>query len=234
MKKITVLALLLFHLFASAQNYYDDAQIWGEIYLEKKLNKKFDVHLDLQGRFINNVSQLGRARSDIGVGYKITKNIKVTAAYRYVQKRNKDDSYRTRHQYYVALILKKNLGRWRFSYRNRFQSRYNVPGDNSDVNVVQYYDRNKITIRYEATKRFSFYVAEEVYIPINNPQLTGLSQSRSFAGTHIKVTKRQQIELYFMYQVQLQKGDWYTQDDDYSYKPLKRNFVYGIGYSIEF
>jgi hypothetical protein len=48
------------------------------------------------------------------------------------------------------------------------------------------------------------------------------------------VTKRQQLELYFMLQAKLQDGDWYDQHDSYPNKMLDHLWVYGVGYSIAF
>ncbi len=233
MKRICAFISLLFSLSCSAQ-YLDDAQLWLNFDLEKKINNKFDAQLSLKGRGTDNVSQFGRAAIDLGVVYKFNKNIKLMADYVFIQKKRKSDSYNSQHQYYLALILKKDFGKWQFNYRNKFQCRFKSVKTSEDGYIPYFYDRNKLTIKYEATKRFVFYVAEEVYIPLNNPQIKGLSRSRSYAGTFIKTRKKQHLELYFLYQVQLQNGDWYNQDDSYYFDPLKRNFVYGVGYTIEF
>ena len=233
MKNICAVIILFLSLSGSAQ-YLDDAQLWLNLDLEKKLNDKFDLMLSLKGRGTDNVTHFGRGAVDVGIAYKVNKHIKLMADYVFIQKKRKSDSYNTQHQYYLAAILKKNIGKWQFSYRNKFQCRYKSI-NSSDMGYIPYfYDRNKLTIKYEATKRFTYYVAEEVYTPLNNPQIKGLSRSRSYVGALIKTVKKQYLELYFLYQVQLQNGDWYDQDDHYYFDPLKRNFVYGVGYSIEF
>jgi hypothetical protein len=214
--------------------YLDDAQLWLKLNLEKKLSNKLGVQLILKGRGTNNITQFGRGAVDIGLVYKVHKNIRLMGDYVFIQRKRNSDLYRTQHQYYVALILKKELGKWQFKYRNRFQCRYKSPNTSDDGYIPYYYDRNKVTIKHETTKRFSFYLAEEVNLPFNNPQVKGISRLRSFAGTLIKITKKQQLELYFMCHLQLQNGDWYDQDDSYYPDPLKRNFVYGIEYTIEF
>lgn len=230
-----VIGLLLFFYFnTSAQVYYDDAQVWYHVYLEKKLGKNFDVHFKHQGRFVNNVSQYGQGYAKIGVGYKFSDNIRVLANYVNIQRKRNAPYYKTRHRYQVALILKKELGYWTISYRNMFQCTYKSPFTSDDGYIPYYYDRNKLTVKYKANKRFEFYVSEEVNIALNNPQVKGLSRSRSRAGVFIKTRKNQGIDLYSIYQVQLQNGDWYDQDISTRNNLLKRKFVYGIGYEIEF
>jgi hypothetical protein len=103
-----------------------------------------------------------------------------------------------------------------------------------DNRIIRYYDRNKLTIKYEASKRVSLYVAEEIYIPLNDPEIKVPSRSRSFVGTLINITKHQQLDLFFMYQKQLRVTNWYKQDISYPYLPLVQKFVYGIGYTIDF
>src|ERR1700741_426596 len=179
MKQNFIFIAIFLSLSGFAQRYYNDSQLWTNLYLEKKVTKCFDVHLKLQGRGTNNFTQVGQAYADIGVTFRISKNIKLLADYAFAQKAKNIDSYRTRHVYYTALIFKKDFRRWRFSYRNMFQCRYNSPKESKEGHLPHYYDRNKITVKYEATKRFSFYTAEEVYIPLNNPQIKGLSRSRS-------------------------------------------------------
>ena len=233
--KFSVIFYFLFFITVTyAQNYYDDAQLWLNIYLEKKISKKIDIHLNQQDRFINNISQFGLGYADVGMTYKFTKNIKVLADYVFIEKKRNNDTYKIRHQYYVALIFKKDFGYWRFSYRNMFQCQYNSPFTSDNGYIPYYYDRNKITVKYKATKRFSFYVAEEVNIPIHNPQATGLNRSRSFLGMFITTRKHQQLEFYYMYQVQLQQSNWYKQDVSYPNSPLSRKFVIGVGYQIAF
>lgn len=231
-KQVGVFIVFLFSLSGTAQMYFDDAQLWLNLEVEKKLGKKWGLQLNLKGRGTYNVTQVGRAAADLGIFYKFNKHIRLRADYVYVEKRRKNNSFKTQHQYCIVLILKKDFGRWSLVYKNKFQARYENFSSTSDGYIPRYYDRNKLMIKHETTKRFSFYVAEEVYIPLNNPQIKGLSRSRSYVGSFINVTKNQKLELYFLYQLQLQQGDWFDQDISYPLMPLKRDFVYGIGYCI--
>lgn len=233
MNKIILIAMSFCSLYGSSQNYMDDSQLWLHLDLEKKINKYFDVNLKFKGRLTNNFSLPGQGYSDIGLGFKVNKNIKLIADYVYSEKISKNGIYKTRHTFYAAIILKKEVGRWQISYRNRLQFRYKKPFTSSDGYIAYIYDRNKINIKYEFTKHVSIYASEEIYIPLNNPQLKGISKSRSYIGLLLSITKHQKIEFYFMHQLQLQQGDWFNQDISYPNSPLTRLFVYGLGYNIE-
>jgi hypothetical protein len=225
---------LVIAFFAKAQNYYDDAQGRFSLYLEKKINKKLFIHLEQQDRWDQNLSRFYRASLDFGVSYKVTPNIKIEADYVYIQRKKKDDSFTPRHWTSVGLILKKDIRRFKFLYRNMFQARFKEWGSAADAAIWHYYDRNKLTVKYEITKRVDVYVAEEIYIPVNSPAVKGPDRSRTIFGTDIKTFRNQELELYFMYQVQLQKNNWYDVSDRYQYPFLNRYFIYGISYNISF
>jgi hypothetical protein len=233
MKRPLTLLLLFIGISGFAQ-YYNDAQLWFNLYLEKKFNKKFIIHLNQQDRWDNNISRYGLGYADVGMTYEFTPNIKMLLDGVFTEHRKKNDDFSNRYQFYTAIIFKKDIMRWRFSYRNMVQMQYNDPYMSKGGLFPYWYDRNKFTVRYEISKRVLFYVAEELNIPLNNMQVKGFDRSRSFAGMFYNLTKRHQLEFYFMLQAKLQDGDWYKQHDSYPNEMLKHTWVYGVGYSIAF
>ena len=235
MKQIFVFMFLLFNTWCFAQSaYLNDAQLWYNIYVEKKVSKKILLHINQQTRFTNNVSQFQLGYADVGVTYRFTRNFKILMDYVFTQARRNQPYIATFHQFYIAPQFKKDIGRWRFMYRNMFQVQYNNPFTSANGSTPYFYDRNKFTVKYEFNKRFTGYIAEELYIPLNNPQVKGIDRSRSFVGVFYKTFKHQQLEFYFLYQIQLQNGDWYNQHSNYYDNMLSHDFVYGIGYSFNF
>ena len=243
MKRLFLQLFLILSAFSLAQTFTsNDAQLWFNLYLEKKINKKISVHLNQQDRLTDNISQFTFAYADVGITYKISKDIKVFADYVFTQKRaniqssDYPDVFGTTHQYYIAFTIKKDFARWRFAYRAMYQFEYKNPFTSSSGLIAYHYDRNKFIIKYEYNKRLSFYVAEELYIPLNSPQISGIDRSRTFAGVFINTFKKQQLELYFMYQSRIQNGAWFKQHNSYKADNyiLEQDFVYGIGYSFDF
>lgn len=237
MKKTACLILLIIASKSVGQIYsYNDAQLWFNLYIEKKLSKKFSAHINQQDRWTENVSQFNFAYADMGFTYKISKNVKVMADYVFTQKRRADESFGTVHQYYGAVIFKKDIRRWRFSYRNLIQWQFNNPYTSYNALTPFFYDRSKFIVKYEANKYFTFYVAEELYVPLNSPQIKGIDRNRSFAGLFITTYKHQALELYFMHQNRIQNGQWFKQHNSYDQSNyiLEKDFVYGIGYSFDF
>jgi hypothetical protein len=237
MKKIACCILVFFCVNTYAQQYsFSDAQLWFNLYLEKKLSDKWSAHLNQQDRWNENITQFNFAYADVGFTYKITKNVKILADYVFTQKRRLDDSYGSIHQYYVAMTFKKDIRRWRFMYRQMIQFQFNNPYTAYYALTPFYYDRNKFIVKYELNKRFTFYAAEELYVPLNSPQIKGIDRNRSFFGLFYTIFRNQQLELYFMHQNRIQNGEWFKQHSSYDATNyvLEKDFVYGIGYSFDF
>src|SRR3954470_25023413 len=98
MRKLIPIALLLFVILsAKAQEYYNDAQVWGTLKLEKHFGKKFSVYLSEKVRVTQDVSDLSRGGTFIGLKYKFNKYINILGGYAYVQKRKNQPYYDTRH-----------------------------------------------------------------------------------------------------------------------------------------
>ncbi len=203
--------------------YEDDAAVWINIYLEKKINKNWDIHLNQQNRFNENVKNYGMGYADFGLTYSFNKNVKILGDYVFVQRRVLDGTYSTRHQFYTALVLKKELRKWSFIYRNMLQIQVKDVYTSEDGAVPEYYERNKLTIKYKMNKYFTFYTAEELYLPFYQVRNKGLDRSRTFVGFFYNLSKHTNIELYMLYQHQLN-----------AFNATNRDYIYGLGFSQEF
>ena len=145
-------------------------------------------------------------------------------------------TYGTIHQFYIAGTIKKEIRRWRFMYRGMYQFQYNNPYTSPQGLIPLHYFRNKFIVKYFLNKRYTFYTAEELYVPLNSTNVKGIDRSRTFLGFFYTLIKGHQLELYFMYQNRLQNTQWFKQHSTYNAYQfmLEKDFVYGIGYSIEF
>lgn len=206
-----------------AQEYEDDAALWLYLNLEKKLNDKFDIHFTHCSRINNNISDYGLGYGDIGVAYARNKNIKVMLDYVLRQRRNPDGSYGTRHRAFFALILKKEISKFTFSYRYRFQAQLKDMLTSEDGLIPKYYDRHKLNIKYELNKRYSMYISEELYYPWYQAKNKGFDRSRSAVGLIWKLSKKKSIEGNFTYRHELN-----------AFNRTNRDFIYSLTYSYEF
>ena len=219
---ILILGLLCKNLFAQA-DYSDDATVWIGFNLEKKINKHVFLHLSQQNRITENVSTYGRGNIDFGLTYRFNKNIRLMGDYVYLKCPNPDNSFTNEHRFYTALILKKNIGRWDFSYRNMVQMRMKNVYNSVDGKIPKFYERNKVSVKYDLNKFINPYVAFEIYYPFYQEKHRGFSKSRSIIGLDYKITKKTDAEVYFLYQQELN-----------AFNQTSRDFVYGLELSHQF
>lgn len=222
-KYILILALHVTALSSYAQDYDDDAALWLNLNVEKKFNDHFGLHFSHSSRINNNISEYGLGYGDIGVSYSRNKNIKVMLDYVLRERRNLDGSYSTRHRAYLAVLLKKEISRFTFSYRYRFQAELRDMLTSEDGLVPRYYDRHKVSVKFELNKRIEAYVSEELYYPWYHPRGMGFDRSRSAIGLIYKLSKRKSLEGNFTYRHELNAPD-----------RTNRDFIYSLTYSYEF
>ena len=70
---------------------HDDAQLWQNIYFEKNLTRKFNIHINEEGRLTENYSRPSYIYADIGLTYKAGKYLHLSAAWVPIAKRQNND-----------------------------------------------------------------------------------------------------------------------------------------------
>jgi Protein of unknown function (DUF2490) len=226
MSKKGILSFLMAIIFTASLAQTKDFQVWPNIYLEAGVNKRVNVHINQQTRFGNNVSQFQLAYGDGGFGYRITKFMLINLDYVYVRRREFVDKHEdqqifgSRHQFYTSVVLKKEMHRYRITYRGMLQGQFKDAYSSKRGVFPQYYFRNKLTARYFLNKYFTPYIASELYYNFNTKGHNGFNRARYFVGLFYNLGNKSAIELYYLIQQPL---------------IMKANtpfvFVLGIGFS---
>lgn len=219
-------SLLLFWMMLQAFNYgysqVNDAQLWTTVGIEKKISKKFSAAFNQEFRFNENITELGTFFSDIGVAYKPHKNWRIEAHYRFCGKKLLDNSYSFRHRYYFDLAYRKKFYAFTVMLRERFQSQYADVNTSEDGHIPSYYSRTKLSLKYNVTKRIAPYLYSEIFIPLNNPQIKGIDNTRYGLGLEYEFIKNSTLDLSFTYQ------------RESLVKNPERDFIFGLGYTFSF
>lgn len=206
----------------NAQYYDDDAKLWLYVKLDKDLSSKLNAELSIQNRIENNVSQYSKLYCNLQLSYKLNKNFRLVAGYGY-GKNDRDGSYGDRHRAYAGFILRKRAKNFLFSYRNIFQGSVKNINTSENGAAPLYFDRNKITVKYELNKRVEFYTAQELNLSYNQPEYDNIARSRTYVGTIYNLSKKSSVEAYFMFQKHLKYVN-----------QAKRDFIFGLTYSHSF
>lgn len=210
-----------------------DTGLWASFGADKKLNKKQELYMKTQVRFMDNFNTFTYHFIDVGLSNRITKNIAFDVSYvlntrrRYV---TESFIYQPRHQVYCNFTLKKELGNWRLANRNQFQTDLeDGQFSTSNNGTLDYFYRNKSTIKFKPNKKWEPYVFYEMYFRLNNKREweDAIYRHRICGGIEYNFTKRKSINCYYLFQQQIKrKGPDYVNAIgiayNYSFKKTKK------------
>lgn len=223
MNKIPLKIILIFFcLFLAVRSYaqMQDAGLWMNISVEKKIIPNLSVSLNQEFRMNENITELGTFFTDVGATYKINKYLRFSANYRFTNKRRLDDSYSIRHRYYFDLTVHKKFSSVILSFRTRFQSQYTDVFSSDAGKVPAYYSRNKLSIKYDDGRRLKPYFYAEIFSPLKRPFDIFIDNTRYCAGLEYEINRMNTIDFFYMFQKEYNVNDPVT------------DHIIGLGYYI--
>ena len=196
----------------------NDAGLWLNINVEKKITQKFSTQFTHCFRLNENFSELGTSFSEIGMSYKIIKPLTVGGFYRYSKKRRVDDFYSTGHRYSFNISYKLKIKQFKISFREQFQSGYKDLGAREMSYIPKKHLRSKISVAYDLEKKYSPFVSYELFYEIGEY----IDNVRYKAGVDYEFNKFHTFNAYYMI------------DKEKNVKNPWTNYVFGIGYNFTF
>lgn len=200
----------------------NDAGLWLSVNVEKKITPVFSAFFTEEVRMNENISEIGTVFSDLGLYYKIGKRFKLSASYRFSQKRRLDDSYDSRHGYYFDFGYKEKIKPVAVLVRLRYQSQYTDILSSEKGDVPKSHAVLKITLKYENAGRFTPYVYAEPYFRINNTLYSPFDQLRICGGVEYALNRMHAIDVHYLF------------NKEYNVKHPETDFVIGLGYYFTF
>ena len=220
-------ALLLLLIFLSNTSFAQekDAALWTAIGINKDFSKKINAEAEIGYRLNNNMQIFEKAYIEAGVSYRFNRFFKISADYRYENKNNFIEDYVSeRNRFVIAWQNRFKTDNFRFYWTIKYQHKFT---DNYEANGVyieyDYHLRNKFKIEYNKKKSdFTPYLFYESYTPLdyNSVFRYGFDQHRFQFGTDYKITKKHEVNLFFMYVT------------DIKAKANLQEFIYGIEYHL--
>lgn len=202
----------------------NDAGLWCTFNLEKKLGDKFSVFLTEEYRVRENFTRNNLFYTDLGFSYKPADFIKVSLSYRTIQKFLEDNSISFRNRGMLDILLKKKVGNFGLSFRQRFQSEYRNVYSSELGAIPEWYARSKFTIKYDLNKPVTPYIGTEFRYQINNPrsvEVNGLwHRARFFAGFDYKINDKHTL------------GSYYLIQREWNVSSPQNLYIIGLEYSI--
>ncbi|MDF1572698.1 MAG: DUF2490 domain-containing protein [Bacteroidales bacterium] len=163
------IGLLLFMLLFSSQatgqetKVIRDLKVWTGAGIEKSFGKDWKISLEEEFRFQENATQVGEYFTELGVEYRVDRNISLEAGYRYARNRKKNDSFEVRSRYNIDLNYEGNT--YYFSLRARVRYTKEIEGLQMLNPIIPYekYFRTRLEVRYNRLGRVEPYLIGEIF-----------------------------------------------------------------------
>lgn len=198
--------MLIYYLCSTNANAQtnNDAGLWSSFSIEHAMNGKFSFSASEELRLKDNFTSIDMFYTNVGVSYKLSKNIKFTGGYRSAQKFNYNEPISFRHRFYFDVLLKAKLNSWAFSFRNRFQD------DLKDVFSSEYGKIPELQLRHKAEAKYKLnngvepYISAELRFQLRNvdfPEANGyFNRLRWILGFDYNLNKQKSFGLYYLIQ----------------------------------
>lgn len=208
---------------ASAQST-NDAGLWTTFNIQKDLKKNVSVFLTEECRLRENFTRLNLFYTDLGVAIRPFKFLKVSLAYRMIDKFLIDNTFSYRHRLMLDITLKKKMGAFSLSYRQRLQSEVRNIYSSANGTIPEWYSRNKFELKYDLDKPVSPYLAAEFRYQINDPRNVEsdglLHRNRYIIGLDYKKNDRNTFGVYYLIQ------------NEYNVSAPENIYIVGLEYTL--
>ncbi len=225
MKKTVLFLFISFgivkHTFAQSTN---DAGLWTTFNVNKKIKKNLGVFLTEEYRLRENFSQTNLFYTDLGIEVRPLNFLKVSFAYRMIDKYLINKTFSYRHRLMLNITLRQKFGNVYLSYRQRLQSEVRNVYSSAIGSIPEWYSRNKFELKYNIHKPITPYVAVEFRYQINNPRAVESNgqyhRNRYFVGLDYKKSDRHSFGLYYLIQ------------REYNVSAPQNLYIIGLEYSL--
>lgn len=222
MNKILRGIIILFLAFPgfNAYSQENDAGLWLSVKLEKKITSALFVEFSEELRMNENITEAGTIFSDLGLGYKFWKRFRVSANFRFINKRRLDDSYDKRIRYYFEFTYREKVNPLIFQLRLRFQSQYTEIFTSPEGKVPDNAARARLKIKLDLNKKIEPYIYSESFFRLNSPDGILFINARYCAGIEYSFNRYHMIDFFYMVQ------------KEYNVKNPGTDFIIGAGYNF--
>ncbi len=219
-QKILIIFIITYSSVAYAQE--EDMELWTGIQIEENITKKLKTSFEQEFRFNENISNTKKIYSELGLSYKINKNIRIAASYRFEKNQKIEDYYVNRHCFYAGITLKNKIKRFALAFRTQYKTKYVSSYSEEYGSVPKNYLRNKLSLKYNIKKNpvTPFFYCESFY-QLDNPEGNEFDKIRYALGVDYKINKKNNLNIFYMLQKQFNVNS-----------PVQ-SYIIGIGYQYE-
>lgn len=195
--------ILLASGIASANAQVDqDFGGWTTFSFATDLTRNWEIEIDQEFRFGQNLTQLDRAFTDLGLQYKVSKHLRIGGHYRYILDRRTSGIYGHRHRLSGDITLRLKSGRYTFANRLRGQWEKRTINYSEDRELGWETNlRNTFKISYRVNRKYQPYLNCDLryalYEP-SYPRFQGFDRIRAGLGLDIDLNRNFLFGTYFL------------------------------------
>jgi hypothetical protein len=206
-----------------SQGQTNDAQLWSEVVVKKKITNKLSFSLANSVRFRENISLVDKVFTELETQYELFRFLDFGLNYRLEQEKKQDNDLSLRHRFSVDAQVKKKVLGVSLSLRTRFQTKY-IDYYSSYSGVVP---QNILRLRIKASYKILLFpivpsISSEIYYGLNGEKKNLIDAYRYQAELSYKINKHNDISLGYL--IQNEKNE----------KNLLNIYAFQIGYSFDF
>lgn len=213
--------LFILGLATGVSGQYRDAGLWINATVEKKIVKGLDLVLTEELRLNENITEAGAIFTEVGLDYRLYKRIRAGIYYRFINRRNVNDTYRQSHRFFLELSYKPRIERFEIGYRIRFQAQFTDINKRQEGTIPEWYMRHKLQLAYNTKSRFDPYISGELWFNLD-PLQAEIENLRLTLGIETRITKAHSIDCGYIFQRQ------------YLEMPDEEDYILFIGYKVSF
>ncbi len=179
---------------------------WGlrkAVSVEKGINERLAIFLGEELRLKQNFEKVDLFYINAGIEYKAFKSLKTSLSYGFIEKINDKGFFSFRHRVVWDVTLKREVRRFNFSYRQRFQMQLKNVYSSELGYFPIWTSRNRFQVKYEINKYLNTYFSLEFRQQVRNagtPVLNGLFyQRRYLIGLECEISSRAMVESYYFW-----------------------------------
>lgn len=225
MKRLVLILLFSFTAVCMVNAQYRDAQLWTGIGLSKRITKSITGSLDQQVRLSHNFSFPKSIFTEAGAAYRLNKMIKFAVNYRFVNRGQAEGGFISGNRISGDIRIRYKKKPFVFGYRSRTQREYrrNTYTDLADGTKLRDpgyeqidYIRNKLDLSLDLDKKYTPYIAFEIYYHMNARQF---NKNRYTLGVNLNLKNSNELDLFYRLQT------------EYNENNAVQAYVIGIGFS---
>ena len=180
---------------------FQDAGLWMNLNVEKKLTENLSLQLNQFVRLDENCSEIGTWGSEVGFNRLITKKSKFAVMYRLMGRRRNDLSYSFRHRFFADISRQSQWRGMTFQARVRWQMQYrDVNSSLNGWNYAEKYIRTLFFASKRITYHWSAFAMAELFSPVLIAGKTSFAPDRTmrYVGLNFRHNRHSEIILYYL------------------------------------